>query len=359
MAKTVEGARMKETVLSILENVSPEYISGEDIAARLFMTRANVWKEIRKLRRAGYDISASTRRGYSLSAATDFLSEHSIVKYCAHSPISGMTILSSVDSTNTFANLLAQQNPDLSDHVVFSEAQSKGKGRRERSFFSPAGKGIYMSILLRPKEMEITDVQLLTICAAVAVCEAISSVCSVSPSIKWLNDIYIGGKKVCGILTEGDIEPDLLRYRYVTVGIGVNVQLPDSGIPEEISGIYTALSEWSPALINRNRLAAEILCSFYRMYDNLRVGGAAAVREDIIGEYKTRSMVLGRFVSQVGVPERLYRAVDISSQGHLVVEDSLGTRTSWSAGEISICPEALGTEHSYGEPDSKRDEVVS
>ena len=321
---------MEKDVLSILEEHFQNYVSGEEMARRLFMTRANVWKEIKKLRKQGYEILSSTQKGYCLQKRADYLSGSLISGFLDPGTLDGLEVLPTVDSTNSLAKKLAAKDSDISDFLILSEEQTQGRGRRERSFFSPAGTGIYMSFILRPAALRIQDVQLLTICAALAVCEAVESLLSVKADIKWLNDVYAGGKKLCGILTEGDIELELLRYRYVIVGIGINTKSKGVSLPPDLSKIYTALDKHTRLPIDRNRLAAEVTNAFYRYYRNL------TDREEIIERYKARSNVLGKIVTLNQESAPLYRAVDISPEGHLIVEDEERKRIELNAGEVSM-----------------------
>ena len=326
---------MEEEVLAMLEESFRQYISGEEMARRLFITRAGIWKIVRNLRSRGYAILSSPQKGYCLSERKNYLASFLVRQHLGEGLLTGIEVLKTVDSTNNYAKKLAASS-GISDYLVLSEEQTAGKGRRERSFYSPAKTGVYMSYILRP-DMPVDDVQLLTICAALAVCDALESLYDIHADIKWLNDVYIGGKKVCGILTEGDIELELFRYKYIVVGIGVNTERVENDIPESIRSVFTAISDHTKKAIDRNPLAAEITRSFFRYYRALQEG--ASEREKIVSRYRAKSCVLGKTILLDGDRNQTYTAWDISPQGQLIVESDAGERRTLNTGEISIAEE--------------------
>ena len=212
--------------------------------------------------------------------------------------------------------------------VVIADHQTAGRGRLRRAFFSPGGTGLYMSVLLRPA-LPATSSALVTAAAAVAVAEAIEHVSGRSAQIKWVNDIFLGGRKVCGILTEGSVGPDG-ALQYAVLGIGVNVAPPPGGFPEELRPIACAVFEGSAPEGARARLAAEILTRF-RRFRNLEA-------RQFLPAYRARSMVLGRRVA-VSLGEEVFpaRALSIDDDCHLIVETERGV-LPLCAGEVSIRP---------------------
>lgn len=185
---------VKEHILALLDSNKGEYFSGEDIAGRLSVTRSAVWKAIKALQSDGYSIQAVTNKGYSLSPQTDILSAAAVAKYLdARGQTLRLEVFKSVASTNELVKALASGG-EAEGKVILSEEQTAGRGRKGRPFFSPAGTGIYMSILLRPR-LSAADATLLTTSAAVAVALAIESVSGLSTQIKWVNDVFMNGKR--------------------------------------------------------------------------------------------------------------------------------------------------------------------
>lgn len=319
----------KEQLLALFENNKGTYFSGEDIAERLSVSRAAVWKAVNGLRGEGYKIDAVPNRGYSLSVETDILSVQGIQKYLSLA-CSDLTIevLPKLASTNTTAREKAAAGA-AEGYTVIAGAQTDGRGRKGRSFFSPADTGVYMSIVLRPSRWTSKQALKLTTMAAVAVCEAIDAVSDEKAYIKWVNDIYISGKKVCGILTEASLglEDDFLEY--AVLGIGINVSAPKNGFPDELRDIAGAV--FSQAQCDgKNRLAAEILNRFMEHYKNPH-------QTDYVCSYRKRSLVIGkeiRFMSSGSLKKAV--ALDIDDDCRLIIRDEDGNIKTLSSGEISI-----------------------
>lgn len=322
---------MKNSVLRLLEESMNSYLSGQEIARELNMSRANVWKEVKKLQEQGYEILSQTNRGYSLVSTNGILSEDRISRNFTKIKPQRIVVFETIDSTNNYVNTFAKSNPHIDTALVVSNSQTHGKGRMNRSFYSPGNSGIYMSILLRPV-LKIDDVQLITICAALAVQHVIQEHLNIETKIKWLNDIYHKDLKVCGILTEGDIVLESLTYNHVTVGFGINLY-KSTRIPDELKGIYGSLS--NPDQIDRNLFIAKLYERF-----NILVESIPNHRELIIHEYKKHSIVLGKKVHISSNPELAYTAVDIDMKGQLIVVDDQKNQLSLNSGEVSILKES-------------------
>ncbi len=300
---------VKTELLTMLEANRGEDLSGEDVARRLGVSRASVWKAVKALREEGYQIEAGNNRGYRLQKSSDVLSEEGIRlelggKYKEY-PIEVKKI---VGSTNVELKKRALED-GVHGLTLLAEEQTNGKGRLGRSFYSPAGTGIYMSILLRP-DCEGADVVLVTTATAVAVCRALSRVLGIEPSIKWVNDVYLGDKKACGILTEAISDMEMGKIDSVVVGIGINYRTEE--FPEELKS--RAGSVGNGRQIPRNRVVAAVLEKFWEIYDHLSERG-------FMEEYRRRSNVIGkevRFLER----EKWYEgiAVDLDRDGGLVVE---------------------------------------
>ncbi len=306
---------VRSKVLAIFENNKGKTLSGEEIARTLLCSRASVWKAVKTLREEGYRIEGATNRGYTFSP-NDILSAEGAAPYLNTDwKISVMEI---VDSTNDEVRRRAQAGaPDRT--VVAAERQTGGKGRRGKAFFSPRGTGLYMSLLLRPK-MSLADATLVTCSVAVAVARAIEKYSDVYAQIKWVNDVYIDGKKVCGILSEAASDLESGTVEYIVVGIGVNVSTRD--FPEEIKEIATSV----PGDISRNELMAGILNEL-----------DTVLKQDVMDEYKERSCVVGRMIEIIHQDGReTAAAVDIGADGRLIVRDVQGKLKALHSGEISI-----------------------
>ncbi len=236
--------------------------------------------------------------------------------------------LPETDSTNRYVKELAV-NGAPEGIVVIANKQSAGRGRLGRSFFSPEEKGIYMSILLRP-EIDLSRAVLITSMAAVAVARAIERICGVNAKIKWVNDIFLNKKKVCGILTEAGINAEKQSLEYAVVGIGVNVG--EMEFPEELKEIATSVSNECGFAVSKEMLEDEILKELERWYPTLFDGS-------FLEENKKRSILLGKEIRVLDetVPEGFYTAwaVDINELGNLVIERN-GTTQILNSGEVSI-----------------------
>lgn len=319
----------KDLVLECLQKKTDEYVSGAEIAAELSLSRTAVWKSIEQLRTDGYRIESVTNRGYRLSSDSDVLSEAGIRKYL-HSELK-LSVYPTVSSTNTLLKAEAEQGAPEGTVIVAAE-QTAGRGRMGRSFYSPSGTGIYMSILLRPK-IPAADAGLITAGAAVAVADAIDALSGRNTQIKWVNDVYLDGHKVCGILTEGSIDFENGFLSHAIVGIGINTVPPEGDFPADIREIAgAAFGEDAPSDL-RCRLTAEVLDRFLAYYADLK-------NVPFYDAYRRRSVVLGRQVRLISPgrePEEA-EVLDIDRNFALVVRDAYGQLRTVNSGEVSIRP---------------------
>lgn len=319
----------KELLLALLENNKGTYLSGEEIAKSLAVSRTAVWKAVNGLRSDGYTIDAVRNKGYCLSVQSDILSPQGIQKYL--SPICDaidISILPAAVSTNTAVREKAAAGAP-EGYLIIANTQTGGKGRGGRSFYSPPDTGIYMSLLLRPHRYSARQALSLTTMAAVAACEAIETVSGKQALIKWVNDIYVSDKKVAGILTEASLGLEDGFLEYVVLGIGMNVSLPKDGFPHDLKHIAGAVFSESQGDV-KNRLAAEFLNRFmtcYRLPDET----------DYIGHYRQRSLVLGKEVYVICSDHRKKAtALDIDDNCRLIVQYEDGTIDHLASGEISV-----------------------
>lgn len=320
---------IKENVLKLFETNRGVYFSGEEIAQNLGVSRAAVWKAVNTLRREGYAIDAVTNRGYRLSTNTDILSPQGIRKYLdADSQNLEIHVLPTADSTNRI--LREKANAGFKEgYTLIANEQTEGRGRCGRTFYSPKETGAYLSMLLRPQNYNAAQAVRITTMAAVAMCEAIESVSDESPKIKWVNDIFIRGKKVCGILTEGAFSLETGLLEYAVLGVGVNVYHPSKGFPAQLEQIAGSIFD-TPKDDIKNRLIAAFLRSFLHYY----------TLPDCITytkKYRQYSLVIGKEI-MILTPSGNRRAVveDIDEQCRLNVRYEGGETACLSHGEIKI-----------------------
>ena len=236
----------------------------------------------------------------------------------------------SIDSTNTRAKELAAQGAPHGT-VLVADHQTGGRGRRGRSFHSPAGTGIYMSMILRPN-CEPQKLMHLTCAAAVAMCDAVESACSIRPGIKWTNDLVCGSRKLAGILTELGLSPKGC-VEYAIIGIGINCCQEETDFPEEIRSIAGSLRSVTGREVRREQVAAAMLDALYRMDQSLLTN-----REDILDRYRSDCITLGKEISVVKADGSVRHgtALDIDSEGALIVRFSDGSTEPVNSGEVSI-----------------------
>lgn len=319
---------VKNRTLQVLENHKGQFFSGEELAQQLNVSRTSIWKAIKALQEEGYHITAVPNKGYSLSAESDIISKQSVGKYLGTESIFDIEVFKTIDSTNDMAKLKASQGAKEGT-VIIAEEQTKGKGRNGRSFFSPTSTGIYLSLILRPR-INAKDSLCITTAAAVAVAKSIEKITKQEAKIKWVNDIYIGDKKVCGILTEAAFNLEAGGLEYAVLGIGINVKTPKDGFPKELRSIATTLGCEKNDI--RSILIAEILKNFWHYYENL-------TDKEYLQEYRERCMALGKEVlilSQKQEHNETATALDITEDFGLLVKTTSGEEKVLSSGEISI-----------------------
>lgn len=322
---------MKKKVLEELKEAAGRSVSGEEISKKLGISRTAVWKHITRLRKEGYSIESQTNSGYRLVNSPDALSLSELEPYLSTRFIGRSIIyLDSVDSTNTYAKKLAEE-AFQDGTVVVSEEQTAGKGRLGRYWVSPKGKGIWMSIMLKP-DLLPSDAPKLTIAAAHAVSKALWSSCGVDARIKWPNDIVAGGRKLCGILTEMSAEADEIKS--VIVGIGINANLEKEDFGPGVEDMATSIRLEKGSAVPRKLVAAAVLNEFEKAYEAFIASGSIKA---FLDEYKSKSAVLGKEVRVISRKEEIKGlAVDISEEGHLVIKLENGALKEVMSGEVSV-----------------------
>ena len=319
----------KEKLLALLEDSKGTFFSGEEIARTLQVSRAAVWKAVNALREDGYTIDAVTNKGYRLSPDSDILSPQGIRRFLKPEYRGlNLTVLSTVPSTNALVREKANQGCPEGCVIVACE-QTAGRGRYGRQFFSPVDSGVYLSLLLRPTAYSPQQATCLTAAAAAAMCQAIEAVTGQQPGIKWVNDIFLRGKKVCGILTEAAIGLETGTLNYMVLGAGLNLYPPAEGFPEEIQSIAGSVLERSCPEA-KNRLVGEFLNRFWDFYSHPE---CRAYLED----YRARSLAIGQNVTVLSAGRAVSAyAYGIDDDFRLLVRYENGDTEALSYGEIRI-----------------------
>ena len=319
---------MKEEILRLLRGADG-YISGQELCNRFGVSRTAVWKAINQLKEAGYEIEAQQNKGYRLMAAPDLMTEAEI-KSLLHTDWVAKEVLyfDTIDSTNTKAQELAEKGYP-SGTLVVADKQESGKGRRGRSWVSPSGTGIFMTLMIKP-DINPNNASMLTLVAALAVAKAITSVTGEEAMIKWPNDIVVNGKKVCGILTEMNAQFDYINH--IVVGIGINVH--NESFSEEISQMASSLMiEAGGKRFHRAQIIAETMSYFEQYYDTfLKTQDLSA----LVREYDKLLVNRNKSVRVLDPKEPFDgKAMGITPKGELIV-DTWESRKLVSSGEVSV-----------------------
>ena len=319
----------KEKLLALLEDSKGTFFSGEEIARTLQVSRAAVWKAVNALREDGYTIDAATNKGYRLSPDSDILSPQGIRRFLKPEYRDlDLTVLPTAPSTNALVREKANQGCPEGCIIIACE-QTAGRGRYGRQFFSPVDSGVYLSLLLRPTAYSPQQATCLTAAAAAAMCQAIEAVTGQQPGIKWVNDIFLHGKKVCGILTEAAVGLETGTLNYMVLGAGVNLYPPAEGFPEEIQSIAGSVLERSCPEA-KNRLVGEFLNRFWDFYTHPEC-------RTYLEDYRSRSLAIGQNVTVLSAGRAVSAyAYGIDDDFRLLVRYDSGKTEALSYGEIRI-----------------------
>ncbi len=365
----------KEKVLKLLAEAKGQAVSGEVLAEKCGVSRAAIWKAVKALREAGNSIEGTTNGGYVLNDedifTADIFKEHFSSLFPSLSDCY-IECFKEIDSTNTYAKRLLAECGNLRDSssqlthagqkyhkaIIVAESQTAGRGRLGRTFVSPEKTGIYISVIYAPKG-GITNPARLTACAAVAICRAIKNVVgklpegfTIEPQIKWINDIFAGGKKVCGILAEGVANFESGMIESAVVGMGINIKKNKSAFEGELSNIVgtleEALSQTSSSdnklSISRLQVAAEIAGQVLKIFEE--DSSSPEAHKAIIKEYKEASFLLGQELTVyplIGDQKSSYKAkaTDIDENAGLVVKLADGSLRTLSSGEVTLKSSAV------------------
>lgn len=319
---------MKYEILGLLRE-NGDYLSGQELCSRFGVSRTAVWKAINQLKEEGYQIEAVRNKGYKLCDNSDIVNLNELQSHI-HNKWAGDSLYfyEETGSTNTDAKRLAEEGAPHGT-VVAADKQNAGKGRRGRTWESPAGQDIYFTILLRP-DFAPDKASMLTLVMALSVSEAVQAVTGVNALIKWPNDIVANGKKICGILTEMGLEAEDIQY--VVIGVGINVNLDK--MPKEISETATSLFLETGQVTARARLLGKIL---ERLEENYECFLESLNLDGLLSAYNERLVNRDKAV-RVLDPQGEYEgmAEGITRTGELIVKKQDGTSVLVYAGEVSV-----------------------
>ena len=318
-------------ILKALREAGDGSVSGAELSQRLGVSRAAVWARIEELRSLGYEIEASPHLGYRFLSAPDVLHADDLLSRLDDARVIGrdIRVFESTTSTNDVIEKLAHDGVK-EGVVVLAESQTRGRGRLGRQWMSPAGKGLWFSVLLRPDLPPQATTQL-TVASATALRRALAAETGLRPEIKWPNDILLSGKKVCGILTELSAEVD--RVKYVILGIGVDVNLNTADFPAELRDSATSLKAELGKALSRAELAVEILRQLDADYAKIISGGFAAIAD----EWEEHCTTIGRQVTiRAGDREVRGRAESLGEDGALLVRTEHGHLERVVGGDVTL-----------------------
>ena len=321
---------LTDEVLQLLTAAGGSYRSGAEMSRQLGVTRMAVSNAVRALREQGYQISSVTNRGYCLNGRPDRLSPGDVLGLLPEQRRDTVRVFSTIDSTNSYLKREAMTGAPHGLCAV-ADTQTAGRGRSGRAFLSAPNCGIYLSILLRPK-CPPAACATLTAHAAVAVCQAIQSTCAASPEIKWTNDILLGGKKICGILTELSLEGETGAVDSVVIGIGINVNNRSADFPPELDGIAGSIRMATGTVADRAALAAAVI----RELDAMTEAWSSDPRA-WLEPYRALCLTTGKDVRILrGDTETTAFAEAVTDDFALLVRYPDGSREALTGGEVSV-----------------------
>lgn len=316
---------MKNKILDILYENIDEPVSGQVLSQALGVSRTAVWKHIKGLVTEGYIIKSAGGKGYRL-VQSDVLNEYELKKKLGDIPF---VFEKSVNSTNTLAKKIARENAS-EFMLVTTQNQIAGRGRLGRSFESDNDKGIWCSFILKPG-MTPENALIITVASATAVCKTLEEVCGLKTGIKWPNDIVIGGKKICGILSEMSCETGAIEH--IVVGTGINVLQEAGDFSSEVAEIATSVLVETGRRFHRAEIISSLCYNMQEIYQLVKSGGS----REITKRWKTYSVTDGKMIKIIKDGSQAQaRAEGIDEKGRLIITDADGNRTIYNSGEISI-----------------------
>lgn len=347
----------KEKVLNLLSQNENNSVSGEKLAQVCDVSRAAIWKAVTSLRQQGYPIEGTTNGGYILQPNADVFTQETFTAALSKAypslSASHSECFKEIDSTNTYAKRLLSECGNLRDYsgklteagqkyhksIYVAESQTAGRGRLGRTFYSPEKTGIYLTVVYAP-EGGITQPALLTAVSAVAMCRVLKRLYKINPQIKWINDIFVNGKKISGILTEGFTNFETGTIESAIIGIGTNISDNPDVFPPEVSAIAGSIqgAGATDEKVTRCQLAAAIAGEVLTILEE--------PADKVMEEYKTQSFIVGKTVQVhpvIGDEKSVYTAtaIDIDNNAGLVVKLEDGTVKTLNSGEVSLHSETL------------------
>ena len=318
-------------ILNSLRAAGGGSVSGAELSQKLGVSRAAIWARVQELRALGYDIEASPHLGYRLLNAPDVLHADDLLSRLGKTKVIGrdIRVFQETTSTNDIVDKLARDGVK-EGVVVFAESQSKGRGRLGRKWVSPARKGLWFSVLLRP-ELPPQHATRLTVASATALRRAIETETGLKAEIKWPNDILVNGKKVAGILTEMNAEPD--RVKYIILGIGVDVNLNSGDFPAELRKLASSLKAELGKPVPRAELAVQILKELDADYCRICTEKFPALAD----EWEEHGTTIGQTVAiRIGDREIRGRAESLGEDGAMLVRTEHGHLERVVGGDVTL-----------------------
>lgn len=319
---------MKNEILRALRETDG-YVSGQELCRKMGVSRTAVWKNIRALQEDGYEIEAVTNRGYRLAGVPDTVAEEEVASRLQTERMGRqIKYFSRIDSTNQYAKRIAEEGAS-DGTLIIADEQTAGKGRSGRTWVTPPSEAIAFTLLLRPK-LSPDRISMVTLVMGLAVVNAVNALYDVDAGIKWPNDVVIGGRKLCGILTE--MSAEVSQVNYIVIGVGINANL--TSFPEEIREIATSLKLELGHAVNRAELIACVMTEFERLYAGFEAQGDLG---PVVQEYNELCLNTGNKV-RVLDPNGEYTGISrgINSMGELLVETEDGQTREVYAGEVSV-----------------------
>ncbi|GAA6237470.1 biotin--[acetyl-CoA-carboxylase] ligase [Apilactobacillus micheneri] len=312
-----------DQLLNLFIKHKDEWLSGNELADKLSISRTMIWKMIRNLKELGHQIESKKNSGYKYIGSNNF--DRLLIQQNLHAPFEIQTF-NEIDSTNTYAKKLLSQSKITDPMVIVADKQTAGHGRRGREFYSPKDTGIYMSMILPIKDNEVFDGGLITTMTAVTTVHGLKkSYPNVNFQLKWVNDIYVNNKKVSGILTESVMDVELMHPSALVIGIGIN--LKPNNFPKDTGRPIGAISNNQ---VDKNKVVADILNAFYKLYPNYQKG-------EFMDEYRQLSMLINHQV-QIETHRGLIagKVVDFDHHGRLILDNGNETKAIMTGEVVKV-----------------------
>ncbi|MDP8263469.1 MAG: biotin--[acetyl-CoA-carboxylase] ligase [Candidatus Ancaeobacter aquaticus] len=322
--------KIDEALIEVLHKRKSEYVSGEELAQKLNVSRTAIWNHITHLRQCGYVIDAVSNTGYRLVNIPDKMLPDEIMRLLC-TKIIGRNVVSFEETASTSSVALRMaEDGEPEGTIVIAESQNKGRGRHGRCWSSPKGKGLWFSLILRP-DISPQDISQITCAGAIACARAITDISGCETEIKWPNDIIVGGKKISGILTE--INSDLEGIRYVVLGVGINVNVDKTDFPKEIRNIATSMKIELSKNVSRLSVLGSFLQWFEEYYLELQSGKFDRIRTDWI----SLSNTIGKYVTVETQGKKIEGyATGVDPKGNLVVRLPNGLNEYVMSGDVTV-----------------------